>query len=95
MSDRQQHTAIPDGLYVKVWLGLLTLTALTVSISYLDMKNAVVLTAMLIACIKSTLVALYFMHLRFERPLFTIMLMAVLMTYGIFIGLTFVDYSFR
>ena len=96
MSNREgKHAVVPYGLYIKVWLGLLALTALTVTVSFLDMKNTVVLTAMLIACVKSALVLSYFMHLRFERPLFTIMFLAVVMTYGVFISLTFLDYSFR
>jgi len=90
-----KHVTVPYGLYVVVWLGLLALTVLTVGVSYLDMKNVVILTAMLIACAKSALVLLYFMHLRFERLLFTIMFLAVVMTYGVFISLTFLDYSFR
>jgi cytochrome c oxidase subunit 4 len=94
-SQTEKHVTVPYGLYVIVWLGLLALTVLTVGVSFLDMKNTVVLTAMLIACVKSTLVLLYFMHLRFERPLFTIMFIAVILTYGIFISLTFLDYSFR
>jgi len=94
-SGTEKHALVPYGLYVKVWLGLIALTVATVAVSFLDMKNTVILTAMLIASVKSTLVLLYFMHLRFERPLFTIMLVAVILTYGVFISLTFLDYSFR
>ena len=89
------HVEVPYGLYLKVWLALLGLTAVTVGVSLLDMKQVVVLTAMLIAALKSGLVLLYFMHLRFEKPLFLGMVLAVLVIYGIFIGCTFFDYSFR
>lgn len=96
MSDHDEsHAQVPYGLYVKVWLALLVLTAVTVGASFLDMKNTVGLTAVLIACVKSSLVLMYFMHLRYEKPLFAVMFLAVIITYGIFISLTFLDYSFR
>jgi len=67
----------------------------TVGVSYVNMKNVVVMTAMLIAATKSMLVVLYFMHIRFEKPLFSVMILAAMLTYGIFISLTFVDYVNR
>ena len=54
-----------------------------------------IFAAILIATVKSTLVLLYFMHIRFEKPIFTVMILVLLVTYGIFIGLTFTDYSYR
>jgi len=59
------------------------------------MKHVRVLTATLIATVKSTLVILYFMHLRFEQKIYAVMVFVVLGTYAIFIGLTFVDYWYR
>ncbi len=55
--------------YIAVWLLLLTLTAATVMVSFLHLGvfNAVV--ALLIASVKASLVALYFMHLRYEKEL--------------------------
>ena len=50
---------------------------------------------MLIATTKAMLVLLYFMHIRFERPLYSVMILACMVTYGIFVALTFVDYLFR
>jgi len=41
------------------------------------------------------LVLLYFMHIRFEKLLYAGMILAVLVTYAILIGLTFVDYGYR
>ena len=84
-----------DSLYLKVWAALVILTAITVSVSYLDMKNVTVLTALLIATAKSTLVLLYFMHIRFEKPFYAVLLLVVIGTYAVFVGLTFVDYWYR
>lgn len=96
MSTREdQHPAVPYRLYVGVWAALLLLTGVTVSVAQVDMKHVAVLTAMLIAACKGTLVLLYFMHLRFERPLYAVMIAAALGTYAVFIALTFADYAYR
>jgi cytochrome c oxidase subunit 4 len=89
------HALVPYGVYFKVWGALVLLTVLTVSVSYLDMKHVRVLTALLIATFKGSLVVLYFMHIRFEERMYAYMIMVVLATYAIFIGLTFVDYWYR
>lgn len=90
-----QHQFVPYNVYVIVWLALLALTAVTVAVSFIDMKHVTILTAMLIATFKSMLVLLYFMHIRFERKLYVFMILAALGMYAVFIGLTFADYSFR
>jgi cytochrome c oxidase subunit 4 len=90
-----KHQPIPLALYVQVWLGLIALTAVTVTASMIELYHVGVITMILIATVKSTLVALYFMHLRFEKWIFTAMLVVVLLTYAVFIGLTFADYGYR
>ncbi|MHC4443857.1 MAG: cytochrome C oxidase subunit IV family protein [Planctomycetota bacterium] len=92
---QDEHQVVPYGLYLKIWVSLVILTVITVSVSYLDMKHVAILTALLIAMVKSTLVLLYFMHIRFEKPLYAVLLVAVIATYAVFIGLTFVDYWYR
>ena len=89
------HPLVAYSVYLKVWAILLVLTVLTVAVSYLDLKNVTILTATLIASVKGTLVLLYFMHVRFEDRIFAWMIGAILVTYAIFVGLTFVDYWFR
>jgi cytochrome c oxidase subunit 4 len=51
--------------------------------------------ALFIATIKVTLVMMYFMHLKYEKKNLIIMIVGVLITYGIFIGLTMADFAFR
>ena len=89
------HPLVPYSLYFKVWVGLIVLTVVTVSVSCVDLKHVSLLTAALIATAKSMLVLLYFMHVRFGKLMYAYMILAVVITYGIFVGLTFVDYSFR
>ncbi len=90
-----EHVLVPYRLYITVWAALIVLTALTVGVSYVDMKHVTIFTALIIATVKATLVLLYFMHLRFEKPLYLYMVLAVIVTYVIFVGLTFSDYWFR
>jgi len=90
-----EHARVAESLYVRIWLILLALTVVTVSVSYLDMRNVRVLTALMVATVKAALVVLYFMHVRFERPWFGLMILVVLVTYAVLIALTFSDYLFR
>jgi len=89
------HPPVPYSLYFKVWIALILLTVLTVSVSYANMQQARILTALMIAAVKILLVVLYFMHIRFERLLYTYMIIVVIVTYGIFVSLTFSDYLYR
>lgn len=74
---------------------LLTLTAITVGVTrvaWLDFGRAGNLwIALTIATIKGTLVALYFMHLRYEKPFNAVILVAALGFVLLFCGLTLVD----
>jgi len=93
----QEHEAhaVPYRSYVNVWIALIALTGITVAAAMANLKQMATFTALLIAVIKSTLVLLYFMHLRYENKLFAYMFIAVMATFAIFLGLTFADYSFR
>ncbi len=92
--EHEQHL-IPYKTFVNIWLALVALTLVTVGASYADLKHMSTFTAILIACVKSGLVAMYFMHLRFEKPIFTWFFVAAIGTYAIFVILTFADYYYR
>ncbi|HJX73645.1 MAG TPA: cytochrome C oxidase subunit IV family protein [Candidatus Deferrimicrobiaceae bacterium] len=55
--------------YIVVWGALVVLTAVTVSVSYVHLGMMNVVVALLIASVKASLVALFFMHLRYESRL--------------------------
>lgn len=55
--------------YILVWLTLLVLTVVTWLVSYVHLGMLNVTVAMLIASAKAALVALFFMHLRYESRL--------------------------
>lgn len=61
--------------YVVVFVALMALTMVTVAVSYLHLSIGYAITvAMIIASIKGSLVASYFMHLISERKLIYIVL---------------------
>jgi cytochrome c oxidase subunit 4 len=86
---------VPYSLYVKVWGALIVLTGVTVGAAMVNLHHLGILIALLIAVTKGTLVLLYFMHLRFEKRVFTWMFLSTLVTYAIFVVLTFSDYATR
>lgn len=81
---------LPFSLYIKVLVALLILTVVTVAISRVDFGALNLVVAMGIASVKATLVALFFMHLKYEDKLtwtyaaFPIVLLAFLLA-GVFI----------
>ena len=66
MADTHTH---PN--YIMVWLGLAVLTAVELGVAFLPWaKTTIILVLVGLAVWKAVLVALYFMHLKFEeRPL--------------------------
>jgi cytochrome c oxidase subunit 4 len=83
------------GMYVAVWAGLLLLTGATVAVSYLDLGLANVVVALLIASAKASLVALFFMHLKFEDKLVWTFALVPIFFLTLIIGGTLSDTLFR
>jgi cytochrome c oxidase subunit 4 len=61
------ETVVPIRIYVAVWIALMGLTALTAAVSFVDLGQWSGPVAIAIASCKAALVALFFMHLRYER----------------------------
>jgi len=77
----KKHTRV----YILVFVALLALTMVTVAVSYLHLSTgAAVTVALIIATIKGSLVASYFMHLISEKKLIYVVL---IITVIFFIGL--------
>jgi cytochrome c oxidase subunit 4 len=56
--------------YIAVFAALLVLTVVTVGVSYLSLPmTPTILVALAIASVKAALVAMFFMHLKSERPM--------------------------
>lgn len=89
------HPSIGYGLYLLIWLGLLILTGLTVTMAGMHFGIINIVLVLLVAGVKSTLVLNYFMHLKYEKPLFRIMVFIAIFSLVIFIVLLFTDVLFR
>lgn len=82
-------------VYVRSWVALLVLTAITVTVSGMHLGKLSVFTAIVIAAAKATVVLFFFMHLKYEKPLFRTMVCVALGALVVFIGLTFTDILYR
>ncbi len=77
-------------VYVMVFAALAVLTIVTVAISYLDLSTgAAIGVAMVVATVKASLVALYFMHLISEQKVIVwlLLLCAAFMVFLFFLPL--------
>lgn len=81
-------------IYIFVWLGLLTLTGITVAVAGINLGGLTVATALVIASIKSYLVLTIFMHLRVEQTAFKVFVIIALFFVIVSFVLLFSDYSF-
>lgn len=74
-----------------VWASLLVFTLLTVGASRVDLGEWNLMLALGIAFVKASLVVLYFMHLRYDRPLYAVVFITALLFVVLFMGLALVD----
>lgn len=78
--------------YVLVWAGLLILTLTTTGIAFIDLGGQWnTLTAVVIAVVKTVLVVLYFMHLRYSSRLIWVFAGAGFFWLAILVTLTMSD----
>jgi cytochrome c oxidase subunit 4 len=82
---------VPLSLLVKVYLTLVVLTIVTYAVSRVDLGDGNIWIALLIAVVKCSIVALYFMHLRWDSPFNAIAIMAAFFFVALFIGLAMLD----
>ncbi len=59
---------VPVSTLVATATALLVLTVVTVAVRWVDLGEMNIVVALSIAAIKATLVALFFMHLRWDKP---------------------------
>ena len=97
MSEVSEHSEhiVSYKLFAIVWGVLMILTGVTVAAAQVDLGPLNIWVALAIASVKSGLVVAFFMHMKYEQPLFKICLMAALVILAIFIGLTFFDVLYR
>jgi len=82
---------VPLSLLFAVLGALLVLTVVTVAVTQVDLGALNLVVALGIALVKASLVALYFMHLRWDRPFNAIVLIFALLLVVLFVGLSLLD----
>jgi cytochrome c oxidase subunit IV len=74
-----------------VFLALVVLTGLTVAAAHVDLGGGNLVLALVIASVKASLVLLYFMHLRYDRPFNMAVFATCLAFVVLFISLVLTD----
>lgn len=80
------------GIYIFIWLALMTLTGVTVTLAGINLGGITVATVLIIASIKTYLVLTRFMHLSSESITFKIFVGVAILFLGISFMLLFSDY---
>jgi cytochrome c oxidase subunit IV len=70
------HHVDPLWLYMAIFAALIVMTVVTVGASYVDFGAANTIIAVVIASIKASLVAIFFMHLRHDKPFHSLVLLS-------------------
>lgn len=95
MSAPSKYSRHPHILPLKVYLGvggaLVLLTLITVAVAQVHLGPFNLVVALLIATIKASLVALFFMHLLWDNKLYALIFIGAIAFLGIFITITMLD----
>ena len=90
------HHISTDKTLLSVAGGLFVLTIVTVAIHYLALPDPwSIIVAMAVAVFKATLVALFFMHLYWDKKFNTMLLIASFVFLALLVGFTMLDTMFR
>ena len=89
--DTAQRHILPLNLYLAVVSALLVLTVITVTAAQMDFGQMNLLIAMGIAVVKATLVAMFFMHLKYDNRIYMLVFSGSLLFLGVFIIFTMFD----
>ncbi|MBD3402811.1 hypothetical protein GF420_07935 [candidate division GN15 bacterium] len=92
---QSHHHILPLSVYINVGLALLVLTVLTVVVAQMELGVFNTILAMVIAITKASLVALFFMHLKYDNKLYLIVFLAAIAFLGLFIILSMADTETR
>lgn len=95
MENNEKHHIVPYMTHLIVLLGLLVLTALTIAVTSIELGPLTVTVALVLATSKALLVLIYFMHLKFDNVIYSIMVGFVMFSIISIIVITFLDYLFR
>jgi cytochrome c oxidase subunit 4 len=79
------------------WVALIMLTFMTVFVSVYGsgLQTLTVAMALLIASVKATVVGLYFMHLKYDKKMYRLMMTVVMALFTFFLFMVILDYLTR
>ena len=86
---------VPPSTYMLVGAVLLIFTGATVWASFLELGVWNPIIALFIACVKATIVVLFFMHVKYSSKLTKLTVGAGLFTFMALVGMTLADYFTR
>lgn len=93
--ENEQNHIVPYRTFLYVLALLIVLTLTSVGVTRIYLGTMTVFIALLIAAIKSSFVLRIFMHLKFEKKVFALMAVAVVLLIGVVIVITLLDYLYR
>ena len=82
---------MPVRILLNIFLILVALTVLTVAATFFPTGSFEIWISLGIATVKASLVAAYFMHLRYDNPMYAVMFAFGLLFVALFLGLTIMD----
>lgn len=88
-------TPVPKKNYLRVWIALLLLLALTYGLANVNLGPFNNVAALAISVTKMMLVVLFFMHGKYEKPITWIFICAGVIWFLIMVDLTASDYMTR
>ncbi len=91
----EKHHIVPYYVYVVILGALIVLTFASIGITSIELGSLTVAAALLFAVVKTYLVLIYFMHLKYDKPYIGIMVGAVFLLFVVVIIITFLDYLYR
>ena len=82
---------VPVKVYVGIFLALLSLTAVTVGVAFINLGSMNTVAALAIAAVKMLLVILFFMHLKWGSRLTKLAVLAAFFWLALLITITMTD----
>lgn len=95
MKNNDSPHIIPYSTYIVVLVALLVMTGLSVAVTQIELGTLTVTAALILASLKSLLVLLIFMHLKFDKKIYALMVAGIFLLITTVMIITFLDYLYR
>ncbi|PLX14115.1 MAG: cytochrome-c oxidase [Marinilabiliales bacterium] len=92
--ENSEHKIVSFKTYGLILCVLIVFTLSSVYVTHLDFGNLGIVVALSIAALKSVLVFGIFMHLLYDKKMYALMVVGVLLVMTIVLIITFLDYGY-